>query len=423
MSENQSQGMQTNLRWNYTVHVIEGGFFMGGIAIVNATTVLPAALQQFGGPAWLIALAPVMMGAGTQFAPMFTAHWIDRLRRYMPMLMVTGVFQRLPYLLVGILLLLSAGSAEGLRIAAVALTPLVSGLFCGISLAAWQQLVANTVPVHRRSSLFASRYMIGTFMGLFAGMLVKSTLRAHPGAGGYARLHLMAFGVLSLSYMIFAMLRETPVAPRPAHEPRHDLIDNWRSLPGLLRAHPPLARYMVLCVTLSAVYIIAPFLALHIRSALGKPAEYVGVLLVVQMVGGMVGNLTGGWLGDKFGGRRVLLLAQTTLATLALATPFLHSESLLLGVFFLFGFALFAGHIGRSATTLEMVPMKSRSTCLAMVGMVQFLSMLGASGLSTLLKSGGGFTLNCLAVAIIAGVSIPLILRLPAPSACSNPCV
>ena len=53
-----------HLRWNYAIHVLDGGLYMGSQAVLNANTVLTTAIAAFGGPAWLIALMPSMMVLG-----------------------------------------------------------------------------------------------------------------------------------------------------------------------------------------------------------------------------------------------------------------------------------------------------------------------------------------------------------------------
>ena len=81
-----AEGAACHLRHNTVAHVIEGGLFIGGLAFVSAETLLPTVIKNLGGGNWLISLMPVMMMAGFMLPPIFTAHWIDRQRRFMPLL-------------------------------------------------------------------------------------------------------------------------------------------------------------------------------------------------------------------------------------------------------------------------------------------------------------------------------------------------
>ena len=61
--------------------------------------------------------------------------------------------------------------------------------------------------------------MIQNVTGLFAGGIIYAILTRHPGPAGYGRLHLIAFGFLVLSYIIFALIREIPLPEPPAGTP------------------------------------------------------------------------------------------------------------------------------------------------------------------------------------------------------------
>ena len=63
-------------RRNWWGHALDGGFFTGAIAMVNAQTLLPSVVQSLHGPEWLVAMMPVLMGIGLLGPSIFTAHAI-----------------------------------------------------------------------------------------------------------------------------------------------------------------------------------------------------------------------------------------------------------------------------------------------------------------------------------------------------------
>jgi MFS family permease len=404
-----------NRHWNYVAHVLDGGLYMGSLAVVSPNTILPTAIETLGGPSWLVSLAPVMTLIGVTLPPLFTAHLVDRLHRYMPLLLTTGIVQRLPYLLVALLLLGCGSDSSALAPYALAAAPLCAGLACGVSLSAWQQMLANTVPARRRASIFAYRYLIGSVMGLGAGWLVTRVLAAHPGPVGYGRLHLYAFAILCASYATFAMIREPSGDPRPAD--RHlGLLENLSTLPRLLREHGSLRRFLYLLPFVNGIFIIAPFLAIHLRRVLGKPESFLGQLLIAQMAGAACGNLLAAWLGDRFGGRRLLQGSQVLILAVAASSVWVGSVWLSYAVFFGFGVAFQARQVGINILTLDLVPAVQRATCLAMVGMASLLSMLSASALSALSwRNGESFWLSALLACVWSLSALGLLVLIPEP--------
>jgi MFS family permease len=404
-----------NLRHNYVAHVVEGGLYMGAVALINASTVLPAIVKDLGGPVWLVSLMPVMMVCGVMLPPVLTAHLIDRLRRFKPLCLVTGLFQRTPCLLAGLALLYLAASHPRLTIAAVALAPLVSGVIAGISFTGWLQLVARTLPPNRRSSAFASRYVLAATMGIAAGWIVRTVLAKHPGATGYGLLHVYAFGAMALSYVIFALIRESG-RPAPPPGERFGLVKNVKSMPAIIRSNPAMRSFMIARAALSGIFIVIPFLAIHARDTLGLGPSFLGDLTIAYMVGGLVGNVVAGYLGDRRGGKRVLLLGQLGFLAVVAGSVIAGSAGAFLAVFFVFGFSFYTMQVSLHALRLDVCPAERRSTALAITALVTLLSMLAATGISATVK---GLDMHFAWLAGLAGafvlVSLVVILRMPEP--------
>jgi MFS family permease len=368
--------------------VLDGGLYMGSQALLNANTVLTTAIALFGGPAWLISLMPTIMMLGVSAVPVFTAHRLDRLSRSMPLLLTTGTVQRLPILAIG-LVLLKYPDRPVLLCATIAVGHLVSGICCGVGLPAWQELLAHTIPARRRSSVFANRYLIGSVMGLAGGWIVKQTLQEHPGAAGYGILHLYAFGILVLSYIVFAAIRETPRKPAPEHT-HLSLTENLRIMPAMVANNPQFGIYLVASTVASGAFLLAPFLAIHCRDTLDLDVSYVGVLVIAQMIGGTVGNVFCGWLGDRSGGKVVVAVSQAVLLLTAAAAFWATTSIVCWLAFFGLGFVMTSCRIGSSTLLLEIVPTARRATALAVASLVRVATLLGCSGLSAWLWWSGG---------------------------------
>ena len=226
------QHVRKHLVHNYVAHGVEGGIYIGGLMFLSGAVVLPKMVQSLGGPDWLIAATPLILMAGYQLPSLLTAHLIERLERVRPLLLVLGVFQRLPYLVAAAVLWLWADNWSQLALTAVMLCPFLSGFIGGLGNTAWQELVANTIPPHRRSSLWATRNIISSLIGLAAGGIVLAVLNAYPGTGGYAILHLITFALLVVSYILTPGTSSPPAPTRsrlPLSPLRHQRLKPRRS--------------------------------------------------------------------------------------------------------------------------------------------------------------------------------------------------
>ncbi len=368
--------------------MVEGSLFIGGLSFVNASTMLPGMLQDLGAPSWVIAFIPCLMLAGLMLPPFFTAHWVDRLERFKPLNVATGFFQRLPYLLAALVLLFCDPGARFWPVLALAGAPFLSGLACGISMTAWQQLVGKTVPARRRASLMALRLLFGSLLGVAAGVTAKALLERVPGVHGYGLLCLCTFGLMMLSYAFFTCLREDRA--KPAMTGAGDMEESLRGAWALLAGHAEMRRYLGILLAAGTIGIITPFLAIHARGVLHKPEGYYGDLLVVQMAGALLGNLAAGWAGDRHGPRRVMMVSQVLFLAVAGLAAFGSTDFAFRLLFGVFGFAISANQVAQMTLTLEVCPAHRRSVSLALVGLTQLTAGMTASFIGFLTWGGPG---------------------------------
>ena len=393
--------VRKNLLRNYFVHCIEGGLFVGGMQFLNTSTVGPKMVQSLGAPVLIISLMPVLMSLGFTLPQLLMAHRIERWHLHKPAVALTGIFQRLPFIIAAVLLLACPG--EPWLWVAVAASPLMSGLAGGFTATAWQELVARTVPPERRAGIWAVRNVISATIGLAAGAGIAAVLGAWPGQRGYGVLHLIVFGFLVASWLVFMFLREVPHPEAPAGK-AVGLGESLRQMPSLL--HERQFRWYVSAnMCFAGIYVVLPFLGIHALGVSGQSEAFLGAFVTAQMLGGIAGNVGAGWLGDRFGGRLVMLLAQCGLLAACLWATFASSTREFLAIYFLFGAMTFCQAVGSMTLTMEVLPQARRSSFLAVLSMAGTLSMLAAAGISSSSRWALGKLLGDNAFAALAAIS------------------
>jgi len=406
---------------NYAAHVVEGGLYMGAMAMISGDTVMPTIVKELGGPSWLISLMPVLAFIGFTTSPILTAHWIDRARRFRPYCLASGIFQRLPYLGAALALLYLGGSRRVLLLALVAGAPLVSGIVGGLTMTAWQQLLIKTVRVRRRSSMLAMRNIIACLLGAGGGWVVKMVLVRWPGTTGYGLLHLMAFGFTGLSYLVFLFIREAEHEPH-APERSMSMASSLRLIPELLRGERPVRLFLIAQMLGSGLYILVPFLAIQAQTATGKGESYVGDLLFMQMVGAVVGNLLVAFAGDRWGPRLPMIMGRVIFVAIAVWAAVATGDVAFRVIFLLYGFAFFMQRVGQMTMGLEIVPTRRRAAILAVMSLVNMPSMLIAVGVCAVVRStSGSFTLTAVLAASAISLSLVALLRMPNPRKIQHP--
>ncbi len=402
-------------RANYFYHVIDGGFYMGGASFVAPNCILPRIIELLGGPSWIISLAPALNMLGFNALPMVTAHRVETMKRVMPLMRVAGAFQRVPFLLAGLLLLFTARSCPWLPLIAVLSAPLLSGIVGGLTATAWQELVAKTVLNQKRSSLFAWRFAVSSVIGIFAGGIIAAILASVPGVPGYGVMYLIGFGFLTVSYVFFVRIRE------PVHEQREliegvTFIENMRRMLDILRQDGRLRRYIAVTFLTNATLIMVPFLPLFILRTTGRDDGFLGILVMAQMTGSIAGNLLAGISGDRWGSKLIMMTGRIIMAASCAIAGFLHADWAFVGLFVVQGAAGASIMVGAQTMNIEICPYDRRSTYLALMSIVNVPALLLFPLMgSQLWDMKLGFSVLTILSALFLVISIIVLNGIPEP--------
>ena len=396
--------MRRHLRRNYIVHFVEGGLFSGGLAFIAMDSVLPTMVRSLGGPNWLISLMPMLLFLGFMWPPLFMAHVTEKLHSLKRFAVLLGVPQRLPFLLAGCALWFWAEDYPRLVLVLVALSPLMAGICGGIVWGAWVELTSRMIPPNRRSSVMALRAIFGAGIGIFAGSVIKTVLENNPGPQGYAILHFIAFGVAMLSFLAFLFIKEPRRIPDTKTSQR-GLIANLKSMPAIVRGDTRFRFFVIGQAFGAGFFIMTPFLAIHALEVVDRGEAFLGVLVQAQMIGNISGNFLAGWIGDRWGGRIVLLWSKLIFIALALGAIYNVAEWGFMLLFFLFGFGFSFHLVGRSTLSIEICPEVRRPTYLALMQFLLLPAMLVSAVLATTVREVFG-TLQ--PAAILAAIAMTL---------------
>ncbi len=374
--------VKQNLRRNYLANTVEGGIYIGGMAFLSAETVMPKMIESLGGADWLIALMPMMTRLGFMAPPLFTAHFVERLRRLKPFVTFMSFFQRLPYLVAGLMLVFMSDSHPRLVLLGVAAAPFVSGVFGGVSIGAWMEMVARIIPENRRASSWAGRNVIKAVIGIFAGITIKVLLEKYPGSFGYALLHFIATAFLFVSFFVFIQIREPNGSPVKKQK-RRTLRENLASLPGVIRTDAIFRNFTLTRITGLSIFIMLPFLSIYACDVTGNDNSFIGTLVAGQMAGAILGNVMSGYIGDKHGGKLSMMVARIVYIAALVVAMFNTSAIGFIAIYVIHGACFSMDHVGSNTLSFEAFPIERRPTYLSLLMFIMFPSMIATSLICT----------------------------------------
>ena len=372
-------------RRNFWIFVFEGSLYGGGLSFVALASVIPGVVRNLGGGDTLVAFLPTMMFLGFCIPQLLTVKWMESLPRYLPVLRITGFFQRIVYLIAFVALWFLPEDQTLIALILVATCPLISGLFGGITITGWMRMTARTVPGKKRSSGTASRNLIAALIGIFAWIFVEQILARESGLRGISIIHGMSFLFLAISYLVFLFTDE----PEGVVEPKAASTES-STLSGfkeILRKDQIFRYYIFNRMGAMLVWVLVPFMAVHAIAVTEAGLEFTGRLLAFQMAGNIIGNILGGFLGDKKGSLLVLLVARIVFIVAALCSLLSQTPLGFCIGFACWGVTFAMQMIGEQTFIVEHAFGKKLPTYVAFGASVALVMMFSAGALAALLRS------------------------------------
>lgn len=310
------------VRRNFVLNVLDGALYSLAMSLVSRSTVLPVFIKQAGGDNVAVGVLPVLWIVGFNLPQIFIANYTQQVASKKRLILKTALLQRLPWLLLAVFT----------YVWAEAVTPdlVLWVFFAGFGMAAvagsmnlppWFDLVAKVTPVRLRGRLFAARTLIGATLGLVGGFVSERVLETMGYPVSFALLFALAFGVMIVSYVFLALLKEGEAAP-PVRRVRYRAF--LRGLPAILKGAPNYRNFLVAQALLLMALTIEAFFTVDAFERFDLSAGYAGRFTMVIMGSMIIGTPVFGVLADRYGHRINLVvggLSMTAACVVALLAP------------------------------------------------------------------------------------------------------
>ena len=213
MSAKVNAFVEKNLRWNFSVNLIDITFITLAFSLISRETITPLLISNLTDSKIAIGLVPAIYSIAYYLPQLFAANHAERLKLKLPFVMlIGGLLERVPYLFAGLAILLLA---EGAPIAALLCLYLVIGLGAlgnGVATPAWFSMIGKVLPVTRRGIFFGLSEGLGTLMGIIGAFFVGLVLDSVGYPLNFATLFLIAAVFMGISWVGLALNRE-PESP------------------------------------------------------------------------------------------------------------------------------------------------------------------------------------------------------------------
>lgn len=294
-----------NARRNFWLNVLDGSAFTLGISLVSRYTVLPLAVERLSDARWLQGLIPAIFYAGWLLPGLFTAPFVSAMERRKPWIMRATVGERLPFLALGLVLLLAPElPANSLLIILFTLYAMFA-LSAGLTSIAWQDFIARLIPQRSWGIFFGLQAGIGGVLGVGGASIASAVLVGMPFPQSIGVLSLICFAFMALSYLFLGLTVEAPLPAIP-QQPFKSFL---RGLAPLLRRDIGFQRYLICRAAIALGLTGHSFLTAAALERFNPPPSQVGLFTAALLAAQALANIGLGALADRWGHKQVLELS------------------------------------------------------------------------------------------------------------------
>ncbi len=296
-----------NTSWNFSVSLWDITFITLGISFISRETVVPVLVSQLTDSKLVIGLVPAMWSLGLYLPQLLTANWAESMPYKKPFVMVIGFFlERLPYLLIGLVVLIFAVERPTVALVAVLVGIGLASSGAGLGTPPWLDMIAKVIPVRRRGIWLGLGHGLGQLMGVVGAFFVGRILISRAFPGNYALLFTIAFVFVVVSWVGLALTRE------PESEVTRKTIPLFRYLgrvSTVLKRDINYRRYLISKSMINLGGMSTGFFAVYGTEMYSLDGRGVGLLTAVLVGTQAVFNPLLGLLADRVGHKTVLAAA------------------------------------------------------------------------------------------------------------------
>ena len=313
------QFIQRNLRYNFTINLLDGGFFGLALGFASFITIIPLFVSQMTDSALLIGLVPAIHSAGWQLPQLLTADQLSRVKRFKPSVLWATIHERLPILgLAGIAWFLPQMNTQ----IALTLTFLLlvwQGLGGGFTANAWTNLVSKIIPTNLHGTFFGAQTAAFTGMEAIAAVIAGLILDRVNGPLDFTICFLAATLALIISYFVIMLTRESDTTPQTTREMPSNF---WQESGRILRSNRNFVTYLIVRSLSQFATMALSFYTIYAVWHFDVSEFTAGLMTTAFLIANILASLLMGRMADRWNPRMVMSLGALG-ATLSALTAWL----------------------------------------------------------------------------------------------------
>jgi MFS family permease len=296
--------IRKHLRFNFTIGLLDGGFFGLGMGFASFSGIIPLFVHHLTDSALLVGLVPAIHNLGWQLPQLLMAGWMARVRSYKPLTLWMTIHERLPFLGLAAVALLAPRASKPVILLLTFLMLVWQGFGAGLAANPWTNMISKVIPHDLIGTFFGAQSAAFNGLAGVSSILAGIILDQMEAPWNFSLCFTLTFFFMSVSFLFLSRTRE-PISPVPEEKHGEAL---WSKSLAILRRDRNFLVFLGVRVVSQfggmafAFYLIYAVQQYHMSDAAA------GIMVAILLTGQVLLGPLMGRLGDRWSHRGVMSL-------------------------------------------------------------------------------------------------------------------
>ncbi|MEM1557534.1 MAG: MFS transporter [Thermoproteota archaeon] len=346
-------------RRNLLVFIIDWATYGTAMNFVSLTTVLPALVSSLTDSKIAIGLVSTISVLGWNLFQLVSARKIEGKKYKKPFILRVTPGERIPWLIIGISILLFATNNPLLTLLIFYISYIVISVSSGLCTTAWLDIIAKAIPENKRGFFFSTANMIGAALGLLSGFIVAFYMNFFNYPFNYFMCFLTAFIFVLISWIDINFIDEPPSNTNGLSNSFREYV---KKLPKIIKSDRNYFLYTISGIVGAFGGIASSFYTAYAIDLFKAGDFEVGLFTLVFVGAQIIASIIWRFIQEKYGHKKVLVLGGVVGALAITLSITANSLNYFLIVFALAGTSFSSFMVSNFPLLMEMSPEDERPT-------------------------------------------------------------
>lgn len=295
--------VRKHLRFNFTIGMLDGGFFGLGMGFASFSGIVPLFVHHLTDSALLIGLVPAIHNAGWQLPQLLMAGWLGRVERYKPLTLWMTIHERVPFLGLALVALLVPQSPKFTVLLLTFIMLIWQGAGAGLAANPWTNMVSKVIPSELHGTFFGTQSAAFNGLAGVSAIVAGIILDRINSPWNFSLCFALTFVFMLFSFVFLSMTREQKSIPQ---ERQSEAL--WKKSVGILRRDANFRAFLAVRVLSQFGGMAFAFYVIYAVQQYGMSDAAAGIMVALLLIGQVVLSPVMGRLGDRWSHRGVMSL-------------------------------------------------------------------------------------------------------------------